>query len=544
MLPRNPLPAVLSALLLAGCAAPELTNLTPATVARTPSGLYPLRAAVEPKGNDITYVHALINDMPWPMMPVADDEYAVGYFAAACDVNIPYQFAVGYRRRNVIGSGYSSRVHVQEFPEAGGFVMSIEGDTPPSCSGDIGYSFVVTTTADAVDALPGDGECRTAAGECSLRAAIMESNASAGHDQIRVPAGNYVLSLRGSEATDTPDASVNDLDITGGVTLRGDTFAARNESLNTVFDAGALDRIFDIYTPLTQFVNLGYLRLENGRAVNSGGGAIWNRGNLRMERLALLENRIAHDISYSCGASVSTRICNRGGGLLNEGQALLLRSTVRGNSTGDRSGRAGGISNLGASARLFLRDSLIHDNDARFNGGLANYAGHVEISNTTFADNQSTTSGSRAHEVGNYDGTVNARNATFRNTGILFGHNGAGDITIANSLVNIDSFREAPVCSGELQSGGFNVIAGPSGTIDYLRGCGYTPNRLDRTDVRISLPGLSDNGGPTRTIPLFTPAAGSPLFSPIDFGGVLCPDTDQRGFLRDDGNCDAGAYEH
>jgi CSLREA domain-containing protein len=41
-------------------------------------------------------------------------------------------------------------------------------------------TFVVNTTADAQDAAPGNGICLTAAGECSLRAAIDESNRHSG----------------------------------------------------------------------------------------------------------------------------------------------------------------------------------------------------------------------------------------------------------------------------------------------------------------------------------------------------------------------------
>ena len=36
----------------------------------------------------------------------------------------------------------------------------------------LGASFTVDTTADAVDANPGDGVCATEGGACSLRAAI------------------------------------------------------------------------------------------------------------------------------------------------------------------------------------------------------------------------------------------------------------------------------------------------------------------------------------------------------------------------------------
>ncbi|MDX6553523.1 MAG: hypothetical protein QOH74_2011 [Gaiellales bacterium] len=50
---------------------------------------------------------------------------------------------------------------------------------------DVPLTFVVDTTADSADAVPGDGICRTAAGACSLRAAIDEANRHRGRDAIR-----------------------------------------------------------------------------------------------------------------------------------------------------------------------------------------------------------------------------------------------------------------------------------------------------------------------------------------------------------------------
>ncbi|MGC8856466.1 MAG: CSLREA domain-containing protein [Anaerolineae bacterium] len=52
-------------------------------------------------------------------------------------------------------------------------------------------SFTVNTTADTVDANPGNGSCAGSSGNCSLRAAIMETNALAGADTIFIPTGTY-----------------------------------------------------------------------------------------------------------------------------------------------------------------------------------------------------------------------------------------------------------------------------------------------------------------------------------------------------------------
>src|SRR5262245_23655024 len=50
-------------------------------------------------------------------------------------------------------------------------------------------SFTVNSPADAVDAIPGNGACASAAGDCTLRAAIQEANALPGADTITLPSG-------------------------------------------------------------------------------------------------------------------------------------------------------------------------------------------------------------------------------------------------------------------------------------------------------------------------------------------------------------------
>jgi CSLREA domain-containing protein len=54
-------------------------------------------------------------------------------------------------------------------------------------------NYAVNTTADTADVAPGNGLCADSGGDCSLRAAIEETNASAGMDTITVPAGTYTL---------------------------------------------------------------------------------------------------------------------------------------------------------------------------------------------------------------------------------------------------------------------------------------------------------------------------------------------------------------
>ncbi|TMB18127.1 MAG: CSLREA domain-containing protein [Deltaproteobacteria bacterium] len=79
-------------------------------------------------------------------------------------------------------------------------------------------TFTVDTTTDGVDAVPGDGVCATAAGACSLRAAVQEANALEGPDTIDLPAGTYVLTLAGP-AED--ESASGDLDVHETLTITG-----------------------------------------------------------------------------------------------------------------------------------------------------------------------------------------------------------------------------------------------------------------------------------------------------------------------------------
>lgn len=97
--------------------------------------------------------------------------------------------------------------------------------------------FVVNTTADTVDANPGDGICADSGGQCSLRAAISEANAWPGADTITLPAGTYLLTLAGA----SEDANATgDLDITSDITINGAGAAS------TIIDANQLDRVLQI----------------------------------------------------------------------------------------------------------------------------------------------------------------------------------------------------------------------------------------------------------------------------------------------------------
>ena len=112
----------------------------------------------------------------------------------------------------------------------GGAVKGSSNNTP----------FTVDVTDDTVDFIPGDGYCADYGGNCSLRAAIQETNALAGEDTINVPLGNVTLSIEGQGEN---AGETGDLDITDNLTIIG------NGATN--IDANYIDRVFQIHDGIT-----------------------------------------------------------------------------------------------------------------------------------------------------------------------------------------------------------------------------------------------------------------------------------------------------
>src|SRR6187401_2456588 len=78
-------------------------------------------------------------------------------------------------------------------------------------------TFTVNSKLDQPDNDLLDGRCRTKAGECTLRAAIMQANVTKARDKIKLPPGMYKLDREGIE----DNAERGDLDITSDMTIAG-----------------------------------------------------------------------------------------------------------------------------------------------------------------------------------------------------------------------------------------------------------------------------------------------------------------------------------
>ena len=279
--------------------------------------------------------------------------------------------------------------------------------------------FSVNTTADEVDATPGDGVCASAEGACSVRAAIIETNALEGGDVISIPAGTYVLTIPG---VDEDASATGDLDIRDDLTLEG------AGSLLTILDGGGLDFVVSASGPrvalrsLTIRGGLGAgvslddpssssLSTEISDAIienNDGDGIFGMTRGLEISRTAIRQNQGAGVyvgfVSQPTLIEDSSIVENHGvagGGLwlgYGYGEALVRRSVVSSNSPG-------GIAVTEKS--LIVEDSLIQWNTDGPGIELGLETGAARIVRTVVEGNEGSSAGGIFLEFSyGYDGAV------------------------------------------------------------------------------------------------------------------------------------------
>jgi CSLREA domain-containing protein len=292
-------------------------------------------------------------------------------------------------------------------------------------------TLVVNSTLDASDSNPGDGQCATGAGTCTLRAAVQEANAVDDPNIIEVPGGTYVLSQFGA-AEDA--AASGDLDITSPMTIQGAGAAA------TIVDGNESDRVFhvlpfvvDVEDPFD--VTLSGLTVRNGFTEEDGGGLYSQTGGtVILEAVTVTGNTTTSDgggihtttgrLHVRNGSVVSHNEARNGGGIFNAGElnasgvpslAVVTASTVTANTA---LGGGGGIWN-DHEGSLTLTDVEVSDNFAEADGG-----GVGVVSKSALTVNGGTFSGNQAHGEGGAASTATER--AVRITGTTFTGNEAG----------------------------------------------------------------------------------------------------------------------
>ncbi|PYM13588.1 MAG: hypothetical protein DMD81_20655, partial [Candidatus Rokuibacteriota bacterium] len=452
-------------------------------------------------------------------------------------------------------------------------------------------TFTVDSTADAEDANPGDGVCATAAGACTLRAAIQEANALPGLDIIVLPAGTYVLTLGELEIQSDlviDGAGANQTTVDGNHLGRvfsvtaGSTASILHVSIANGRDAPTLGaKGGGILNAGTLLVGQSVVRHSAAVALDGGnGGGVHNTGTLELVDSAVRDNSagseslatgggiyntgtlvLTHSTVHDNAVPVGPGTFSAGGGIESVGDLTLSGSTVRDNS-GDS---GGGIATNGTASIL---DSTVRDNSARNGGGIVN-TGTLVLSGSTVSGNSVTNNlGGIGGGLVN-TGSVSLVNSTISNNevrGVLSATGGgisnsgtltSTNSTIAGNAVKVDTPEGPSGVGGLFTNGGSATLentivakshgadCGPSGAVTSLGHnldsdgtCGLS-SAGDLSGADPLLGPLANNGGPTETHAL---KDGSPA---IDAGdNVGCPATDQRGTARPQGAaCDIGAFE-
>jgi len=583
---------------LSGCAV-KLTNLTPASGPH--NGIVNRHEfsadVVPPRNHEIRTVSLDRRGRIDAMRNSTGTIWNRSVSIEACDEIVPYRFVVEYDESSDTRPPHSRTL----FPKTGSYLKTIT-NLPSDCRGeDFGArAFDVNTFNDTVDATPDDLECLDAEAECSLRAAIMQANATPGINLIRLPTGIYRLTRMGSDNPATPEAAIGDLDITDSLVIQTEgncdyeldnlfilptpqmfpipdnAYEARDDSLITsvvaTIDANGIDRVLDIYestSPQQQVeVYLNCLQIRGGYLLGpefngpppAMGAGIYNRATLLVNQSVIASNNIEEK--------------GNGAGIFNDGELLLRNSAIYNNrdDESDRRGEGfGGVSGGGLynniNAVATLEQSLVARNASARAGAIWNHgptsvdeqgrpnvpgAGELTLVNSTVADNE-TPRGSVAEKVSiaNY-GSASIYWSTVAET-LKSLHTGIGQTQIGNSIIFSELGTTCSAGSGASPLPGATRILSLGGNFFSGDDCHNPRNTLDTPNAYTVLSeGLVNMGGFTPVLRLSAPVAD--LASAVDavLGGGLpsCPDTDQRGFTRPQNGdddppavCDSGAFE-
>lgn len=317
--------------------------------------------------------------------------------------------------------------------------------TIPEGFADPGQLFIVKNSADTPDADPGDRRCADSNGNCTLRAAIDESNAN------NAPADVIIFELAYPAVIELTEGPLNISDTATSILGPGARrlIVRRNTS-------AAPFRIFNVTNADDRSRTLiRGLRLEGGFAGNFIAG-----GAVRVGPGATLDMAEMWLAGNTAGG---------GGAISNEGTLNITRSLFSDNSAS----ADGGAIHLSAGSSLVLTNSTLTSNSAAA-GGAIYAAGSLLSANNTITHNSATVS---ASSIASASGS---------------------SVSVMNTIIGADVSSPVTSISGAFNSLGNNIVT------DARLATGFT-NGVNNDQVSNSnaidplLGPLADNGGQTDT---------------------------------------------
>ena len=382
---------------------------------------------------------------------------------------------------------------------------------------------------------------------CSLRSAITSANTDTalsgcasgnGDDTIEFELpNNTTITLNSELPTVTSNISINGTD-QDNLTVSG------NNNSRIVSTANSAN------------LEISSVTLTNG-SVNGNGGAI----NVGPSTSLTVNNSTFSNSTAVISSAYPSGLSGLGGAINSSNPSTV---TIN-NSTFTNNNAYAGAGLYSSSSIVSVANSTFTDNSANFgagilfNGGVGfAFSNTATVTNSTFSNN-SVSLGPNAlgggAAIADYFSNTTITNSTISNNNAIGGSTGGGIYSILSVTTINNSIISGNTAPGEIAElddfdTSFSVQNSLLGSaeLNNASSFSFTPNSSNiiatNNGVGLNIPlneiiePLADNGGPTLTNAL---PNGSLAINAGD--NTNCPETDQRGELRNDEGCDIGAFE-
>ena len=303
-------------------------------------------------------------------------------------------------------------------------------------------TFAVTKIADT-----NDGTCSVM--DCSLREAIVASNAAAGADSITLPAGTYILTIANTGGVNEDASTQGDLDVIGALAITGAGLGSTIIQGGTT-NADGIDKVL-AFSPFCTAINMSLSDVT-----------------VRFGRNSQPRPNLLNDFSWTgggidvCNASAGTFAMNNvlvgqntnlnsyGGGINLDsvapasGNYTITGSTISGNrttSSADTVKSGGGVMLQGDTVNVTITNSTVSFNISASEGGGV-FASHVN--------------GGAILIQGS---TISGNTAASRGGGVSNNNLGASTLTLNNDGFMQNNVSQGTVAGTESRGGGIFIRA-------------------------------------------------------------------------------------